>query len=298
MSKWTHKDMPDCMDKKAVVTGANSGLGFYTARALVQKGAEVILACRNLHKAIEAREEIETTCEGCITSVMQLDLSSLASVRKFSEEYAKRYDRLDILINNAGVMAPPYAKTEDGFELQFGTNHLGHFALTGLLINLLLPSRGSRIVTVSSGAHYIGAMDFDTLNWEKNYARWPAYGRSKLANLLFTYELQRKLDRANAGTIAAAAHPGWAATNLQRESLFFRTFNPLFGQKPGQGAWPILYAATAHDVQGGDFFGPGSFFGLRGHPKKTRSSERSYDQTTAGRLWEISEKLTGVHYSL
>jgi NAD(P)-dependent dehydrogenase (short-subunit alcohol dehydrogenase family) len=228
---------------------------------------------------------------------MHLDLASLNSIKAFTAEFKDQHHKLDLLINNAGIMMPPYDKTKDGFEQQFGTNHLGHFALTGLLMKQLLSTPESRIVAVSSSSHWIGKITFDDLNREKNYTPMGAYAQSKLANLLFTYELQRKLDRTNTLTLAAAAHPGWTATNLQRYAFFFRLFNPLFAQKPEPGAWPILYAATADNVRGGDYYGPDGIFEASGHPKKVTSSKRSNDSGTAAKLWQVSEKLTGVKFN-
>ncbi|MBD3345458.1 MAG: SDR family NAD(P)-dependent oxidoreductase [Chitinivibrionales bacterium] len=298
MHKWTHHDISDQTGRITIITGANSGLGFAAASALAQKNATVIMACRNINKGEAAAAKIRALSNDARLSVMKIDLASLSSVRKFADEFKTRFNRIDHLLNNAGVMAPPYSKTSDGFELQFGINHLGHFALTGLVLDLLLKTGNSRIVTMSSGAHYMGSMDFDNLNWGKGYSPWPAYGRSKLANLLFTYQLQRKLESVNTDSKALAAHPGYAATNLQRNSFFFRIFNPLFAQKPEKGAWPMLYAATADNVRGGEYYGPDGLFQLHGHPQKVQSSKESYNQDRAGKLWDISEKLTGISFNI
>jgi NAD(P)-dependent dehydrogenase (short-subunit alcohol dehydrogenase family) len=229
--------------------------------------------------------------------VMQLDLGDLDSVHQFVENFRERYDRLDLLINNAGIMMPPYGKTAQGFETQFGVNHLGHFALTGRLLDLLLRTPHSRVVTVSSTSHRFGQIDFEDLHWEnKDYKRNAAYGQSKLANLLFTYELQRRLETAGKEMLSVAAHPGWTATNLQAHASGIRFFNRFFAQDPPMGALPTLYAATGPDVSGGDYFGPGGFIEMRGHPKVVRSNDRSYDEEAAARLWEVSEDLTGVYY--
>ena len=215
MSKWTTKDIPDQSGKIAIVTGANSGIGFEAAKALAAKGAHVVMACRNMEKGEKAVDDIRAATPAAQLALKQLDLADLGSVRTFAADYQAQHSQLHMLINNAGVMALPYRTTEDGFEMQFGTNHLGHFALTGLLLPTLFATPGSRIVTVSSMAHQMGTIQFDDLGWEKSYSKWRAYGMSKLANLLFTYELQRKLTAAGADTIAVAVHPGYSATNLQ-----------------------------------------------------------------------------------
>lgn len=295
--KWTTKDILDQSGKIAIVTGANTGLGFQDALALARKGAQVILACRNKEKGYAAIEKIKAENPIHKTHFMSLDLSSLDSVRDFSEKFLAKFDRLDLLINNAGVMMPPLSKTADGFELQFGTNHLGHFALTGLLIDLLLSTQGSRVVNLSSMGHRYGKMDFDDLHWErKPYKNIQSYGQSKLANLLFTRELHRRLKARGATTLSVAAHPGWSQTDLQRHSPISRFFNPFFAMSPPQGALPTLYAATARDVAGGEYFGPDGFKELKGYPKRVGMSKAARNDDHAKRLWEISEKLTGVSY--
>jgi NAD(P)-dependent dehydrogenase (short-subunit alcohol dehydrogenase family) len=255
------------------------------------------MACRDLGKANRAADSCRATQPGGTVEVMELDLSDLESVRQFVADFRGRYDRLDLLINNAGIMMPPYGKTAQGFETQIGVNHFGHFGLTGLLLDLLLQTPGSRVVTVSSSSHRFGQIDFEDLHWEnKEYKRNAAYGQSKLANLLFTYELQRKLAAAGRETLAVAAHPGWTATNLQAHAGLFRFLNPFFAQKPPMGALPTLYAATAPDVSGGDYYGPDGFMESRGYPKEVLSNDRSYDEAVAAKLWDVSEELTGVHY--
>ena len=297
MSNWTTNQMPDQNKRVAIVTGANSGLGYETSRALAEKGAIVIMACRNLQNGRAALDKIQSQHPNATLELMMLDVSSLDSVRQFVATFREKYDRLDMLINNAGVMMiPERRETVDGFEMQFGTNHLGHFALTGLLLDILLKTGDARIVSVSSVAHQRGRIDFDDLNAQKSYNPTSAYGQSKLANLLFTYELQRRLEKSGSSCIAAAAHPGWTATNLQRYSGFFRVLNPILGQGIDMGALPTLYAATASDVQGGDYYGPGGFMGMHGYPKKVASSEGSHDRDVAARLWDVSEQLTGVTY--
>lgn len=296
-TNWTTENIPDLTGKIAIVTGANSGIGYETARALAYKGASVVLACRNLDKGEAATRQIVQAHPGAQAELLPLDLSDLASIRRFASEFADHYDRLDLLINNAGIMAIPFGKTADGFELQFGTNHLGHFALTGLLLQLILHTPRARIITVSSGAHRFGEIDFDNLNGEKGYDRGRAYAQSKLANLLFTYELQRRFDGAGVAALAAAAHPGWTETNLQAHWRMVRVLNPLIAQRPEVGALPTLYAATASDVQGGDYYGPNGWQELRGYPTRVRSSARSYDAAVAARLWAVSEELTGVRFA-
>jgi len=293
--KWNSNNIPDQTGRFAVVTGANSGIGYDTALALAAKNATVIVACRNENKGKAAADKMNAANGNSNSIFMPLDLASLKSVRTFAEQYKNKYDRLDLLINNAGVMMPPYTKTEDGFELQFGTNHLGHFALTGLLIDLILKTENSRIVNVSSTAHNWGGINFNDLNSEKKYDKTKAYGQSKIANLYFTYELQRKLAAAGKSTMATAAHPGWTGTNLQQHAGFFRTLNPILSQKPAMGALPTLYAAVG-DAQGGDYFGPKGFMEMRGYPKKVKSNELSYDKEIAAQLWAVSEELTNVKF--
>jgi NAD(P)-dependent dehydrogenase (short-subunit alcohol dehydrogenase family) len=299
MPGWTMKDMPDQTGKVAIVTGANSGIGFEEARGLASKGAQVILACRSQEKGAAAAQRICEEYPDARAEYMPLDLADLSSVRQFAERFTARYDRLDMLINNAGVMAvPELRRTADGFEMQFGTNHLGHFALTGLLLDVLMRTPGARVVTVSSVSHRRGRVDFDNLNAERSYDRWAAYGQSKVANLLFTYELQRRFEAAGADAIATAAHPGWTGTNLQQDAGLIRLFNPVFSMQPEQGALPILYAATAPDAKGGGYYGPGGPGEWRGYPKRVDSTALSHDKAVAKRLWEVSEKLTGVAFGL
>ncbi len=292
---WTTDNIPDQSGKVAIVTGANSGIGYEAARALAHKGATTILACRNEQKGQAAVEQIMNEKPKGTAVLMLLDLGDLDSVRAFADEFQTRYNRLDLLINNAGVMIPPYGKTADGFEQQFGVNHLGHFALTGRLLDLLRRTPKARIVTVSSMMHMRGQINFADLNSEKSYNRSAAYGQSKLANLLFTYELQRKL-AAGANTIAVAAHPGWAATNLQKNSGLINFMNRFLAQSAAMGALPTLRAATDPDVRGGEYYGPGGRFGSVGYPKQVQSNGRSHDQAVAAKLWAISEEMTGVHY--
>jgi len=295
--KWTEDDIGDLSGKVAVVTGANSGIGYETARALAEKGADVVMACRSVQKGNEAADKIRALEPRGSVEVMQLNLADLDSVRQFVEAFNAQHDRLDLLINNAGIMMTPYGKTAQGFEQQFGVNHLGHFALTGLLFERIKETSGSRVVTVSSTYHRLGKIDFDDLHCEeKAYGRQTAYGQSKLANLLFTYELQRKMDRAGLDMVAVAAHPGWSETNLQRHAGLFDFMNRFVAQEAAMGALPTLYAATAPDVRGGDYYGPDGFMERAGHPKKVSSNGRSRDEEVAERLWQVSQDLTGVTY--
>jgi NAD(P)-dependent dehydrogenase (short-subunit alcohol dehydrogenase family) len=301
MPKWTTADIPDQTGRVAVITGANTGLGYETAAALAAKGAHVVLAVRNLDKGKEAVRRIERETPTANVALQELDLTSLESVRTASEQLRSDHDRIDLLINNAGVMWTPKSTTKDGFELQFGTNHLGHFALTGLLLDRLLPVSGSRIVTVSSVGHRILAdIHFDDLQWERRYNRVAAYGQSKLANLLFTYELQRRL-AAHDTTIAAAAHPGGSNTELGRNlpAAVMPVFNlvvPLIAQDADMGALPTLRAATDPAVLGGQYYGPDGFGEQRGYPKVVASTKKSHDADLQRRLWAVSEELTGVVY--
>jgi NAD(P)-dependent dehydrogenase (short-subunit alcohol dehydrogenase family) len=295
-ARWTSDDVPGQQSRVAVVTGANTGLGFETAQVLAERGASVVLAVRNLEKGKEAAARIGAAAPGASVSVQELDLASLDSVRAAASELRAAHPSIDLLICNAGVMYPPKQTTADGFELQFGTNHLGHFALTGLLLDRMLPVPGSRVVTVSSVGHRIRArINFDDLQWERSYSRVGAYGQSKLANLMFTYELQRRLSGAGT-TIAVAAHPGLAATELMRHSPAATVVAPLFSQNAAMGALPVLRAATDPGVLGGQYYGPAGFLGTRGYPELAASSSRSHDEAVQRRLWTVSEELTGVTF--
>lgn len=301
-SHWSTADIPDQAGRVAVVTGANTGLGFETAKALAGAHAHVVIAVRNLDKGKEAATRISAATPGAHIALQRLDLTSLASVRTAAAAVSETYEHIDLLINNAGVMDTPKGTTTDGFELQFGTNHLGHFALTGLLLDRLLATSGSRIVTLSSIAHRMGAaIHFDDLQWEHSYSRAGAYGQSKLANLLFTYELQRRLAVAGVSTIALAAHPGVSNTELLRYSpLALRVMGTMYGRFVGQstamGALPTLRAATDAAAVGGQYYGPGGARETRGWPEVVESSEQSHDVDLQRRLWAASEELTGVTY--
>ncbi|MBI3691213.1 MAG: SDR family NAD(P)-dependent oxidoreductase [Mycolicibacterium aromaticivorans] len=301
--KWTEADVPDQSGRIAIVTGSNTGLGFDTARVLAQHGAQVVMAVRDTAKGEAAAAEIRRAAPTAEATVHKLDLGSLASVREAAAELASTYPRIDLLINNAGVMYPPKQTTADGFELQFGTNHLGHFALTGLLLNNLLPVDGSRVVVVASVAHNIRAkIAFDDLQWERRrYERVASYGQSKLANLMFAYELQRRLAAAGAKTIAVAAHPGVSDTELIRHvpgsSLpGVKLISGLLLNSAEMGALATLRAATDPSVTGGQYYGPDGFRELRGHPKLVSSSKQSHDRDVQQRLWAVSEELTGVKF--
>jgi NAD(P)-dependent dehydrogenase (short-subunit alcohol dehydrogenase family) len=297
--KWNSHNIPDQKGGVTIVTGSSSGIGYETARALAEKNATVIIAVRNLQKGNAAVEKILGQHPNADVKVMELDLANLESIRIFAAEFKKNFNRLDLLINNAGVMMPPYSKTADGFELQFGTNHLGHFALTGLLFDLIRATSGSRIVNVSSGAHNYGDLEFDDLNWEKRpYKKMRAYADSKIANLYFTYELQKRVERNGGNPLVAASHPGWTATELQRHAGLFRFLNNFFSQDITMGALPTLYTAVGADVKGGDYYGPSGWREMKGYPKKVESNELSHNEEIARKLWEISEELTGVKFNL
>ena len=303
--KWAEADVPDQSGRVVVVTGANTGIGYHTAAVLAYCGAHVVLAVRNLEKGNTALSRIVAASPGADVTLQALDLSSLDSVRTAADALRSAYPRIDVLINNAGVMYTPKQVTKDGFEMQFGTNHLGHFALTGLLLDHLLPVRGSRVVTVSSMGHRIRAsIHFDDLQWERRYDRIAAYGQSKLANLLFTYELQRRLSArpgADKSTIAVAAHPGTSNTELARNlpriiKLAADVLGPVLVQSAAMGALPTLRAATDPTVQGGQYYGPDGLGEQRGHPKLVNSSAQSHDEDVQRRLWTVSEELTGVTF--
>jgi NAD(P)-dependent dehydrogenase (short-subunit alcohol dehydrogenase family) len=300
--RWTAAHVPDQTGRVAVITGANTGIGFEAAAVLAGKGAYVVMAVRDLDKGRNAASRITHTDPRARITVQRLDLSSLTSVRAAATEIKAANPRIDLLINNAGVMFTPEGLTSDGVEFQFGTNHLGHFAFTGLLLDTMLPVGGSRVVTISSLAHRVGAStNFGHV--QRPYDRMAAYGRSKLANLLFTYELQRRLSARDAGTIAVVAHPGNARTELFRNSpgwlrIGAKVLAPLVSQSPKMGALPTLRAATDPSVSGGQYYGPGGLAEQRGHPKLVHSSSESHDERLALKLWKVSEELTGVTYPL
>ena len=301
-NRWNSADITDQSGRTVLVTGGNSGLGFHTCRLLAAKGARVLLASRSPQRGRQAGTEILQEIPGAQVETVDLDLADLESVRRCAESLRADLDRLDLLVNNAGVMAIPRQETVQGFERQFGVNHLGHFALTGALLPLLLATPGSRIVNVSSIAHRHGRINFDDLHSRRKYSPFGAYAQSKLANLLFTLELQRRLAGKDADTICVSAHPGFSSTNLQYaaarekgsrfELIVMRVLNALLSQSAEQGALPQLYAAAAPGVRGGDYIGPDGWMQMRGHPKKFRARETAYDQEAAQELWRRSVEMT------
>ncbi|MCT4644894.1 MAG: oxidoreductase [Carboxylicivirga sp.] len=302
--KWTSKDIPEIENKIVIVTGGNIGLGYESVKLLSEKGAEVILACRNKQKGEEAKRKIQALNRDAMVNVMKLDLANLASIREFSSEYKRKYNKLDILLNNAGVMMCPKNETYDGFELQFGTNHLGHFALTGLLFDLLQTTKNSRIVTVSSRAHYSGEIDFNDLMWNNRvYDKALAYAQSKIANLYFTYELQRRIQKSGLSVMSVAAHPGRSNTNLAQH-LGSRTINfliknilmPIMTQSAQTGALAGIRAAVAPEVNGGEYYGPNGKSEKKGYPVIVESNALSHNIQIAERSWDESEKLTGIKF--
>ena len=296
-TNWNTENIPDQKGRVVIVTGATSGLGKEAARVLAGKNARVIMAVRNVNKGEDVAGEIRNEFQNAEVSVRDLDLSSLESIKKFAEGIIKDFERLDILINNAGIMMCPYSKTADGFEIQMGTNHLGHFAMTGQLLPLMKKTEGSRIVVTSSAAHRMGNIDFPDLNWEeRKYNPSKAYGDSKLANLLFTYELADKLGKNGDAPKVTAAHPGWTRTELQRHSGGIRFLNNFFSQGPDMGVLPTLRAAVDPEAKSGDYYGPARFFEMQGYPVKVKSNSRSHDKKAARQLWEYSEKMTGISF--
>jgi NAD(P)-dependent dehydrogenase (short-subunit alcohol dehydrogenase family) len=295
--KWDANQIPDQSGKIIVITGSSSGIGFEAARVLVNKGAKVIIAVRDPVKGNTALDKIKAQNENAEAEYMNIDLADLDSVSSFVNEYKDKFDKLDILINNAGVMIPPYSKTKNGFELQMGTNHFGHFALTIQLLDLIKNTPNPRIVNVASNAHKYGNINFEDLNWEKRkYKAWRAYGDSKIANLYFTFELKNKLKDTNVKV--TAAHPGWTATDLQRHSGIVDYLNRFFAMKPEQGALPTLRAATDEAANSGDYYGPDGFMGMKGYPVKVEPSDLAKDETIAKKLWSVSEELTNNKFEL
>ncbi|MFI5668135.1 oxidoreductase [Streptomyces sp. NPDC051704] len=307
MTGWNAENIPDQSGRTAVVTGANSGIGYVAARELARRGADVVLACRSSARGRAAVVRLRSEVPGAEVEFLPLDLADLASVREFAHVHGQRRTSLDLLVNNAGVMALPYGRTADGFETQFGVNHLGHFALTGLLLpQLLAAAPGARIVTVSSGFHALGDVDLDDPNGDQGYRRWIAYGRSKTANLLFTHELARRLEACGSGIVAAAAHPGYASTNLHAGASRQEGHRPMsrlmglgaavLAQSAASGALPTLYAATAPGVTPDAFYGPR--LGWRGAPARSWRAKWTLDDASGERLWALSQKLTSVPYGI
>lgn len=303
-SKWTFNSIPDLQGKTIIVTGGNSGLGYESVKAFAQKGADVVLACRNPEKGEKAKNEIMQTKPKGQIQVMVIDLMDLSSVKQFAHDFKSMYPKLDVLLNNAGIMATPYFKTKDGFEAQLGTNHLGHFALTGLLLDVLKSTPGSRVVNVSSMAHKSGKMDFDDLMFEKGrkFKTMKAYGQSKLSNLLFTYELQRYFEKNKIESISVAAHPGGSNTRLAghlEDSGFMKIVSKVLRgimQSAAKGALPQIRASVDPNVKGGEYYGPGGIGEIAGYPVLVKSTPASQNMEDARRLWDASEKLTGVTY--
>ena len=298
---WTTEDIPDLSGKVFIVTGANSGIGYEAAREFARKGARTILACRDIAKAQTALDRIQAEIPDAALETMHLDLASLASVRQFAEQFKAGQDRLDVLLNNAGIMMTPYGTTEDGFERQFGTNHLGHFALTGLLMDLVAKTQNARVVNISSNAHYGGELDFSNLMFEggEGYTPNRGYRRSKLANLLFTYELQRRFEAHSINAIAVAAHPGFSNTKLADHLSGVKILRSVLGwvvQSAAMGALPGIRAAVDPDVQGGQYYGPDGIREFRGLPVIVGSNAASQDLADAERLWQVSEELTGISF--
>ena len=295
--KWTLEQIPDQSGRVVIVTGANTGIGYETARPLALRGAQVILACRSREKGEAAAQkiqaEIDTSHGAGRAEFGELDLSSLESIQEFADGFLASHDRLDLLINNAGVMIPPESKTTDGFELQIGVNYFGHFALTGRLLDLVMRTPGSRVVTLSSIAARSGKIEFDSFRGEKPYQARREYSQSKLADLMFTFELQRRLNLAESSTLSTAAHPGWTKTDLQRHSGFMEWLTVFLGMPPAQGALPTLHAAIA-EVEGGAYFGPDGIFEARGHPKPAKIPEAAFDAELGKTLWEAGVEGTGV----
>ncbi len=304
---WTAADIPDLTGKVIVVTGANSGLGLESARVFAQKGAIVVMAVRNLEKGEAAKADILNTAPNATLDVMRIDNADLASVREFAEAFKAKYDRLDVLMNNAGIMAIPRQETKDGFEMQLGVNHLAHFALTGLLLDVIVKTPGARVHNVSSSANYMGSINFDDVMLENDYSRWGAYYQSKLANVFFSYELNKRLQAAGFDTISNSSHPGLVIGNLQAnsvaqsetplEAFFYRVVEPLMAQDISMGILPQLYGSVAEDAKGGVFYGPRTF-NLRGYPAQKKANDAANDAAALKRFWEMSVELTGVTYDL
>jgi NAD(P)-dependent dehydrogenase (short-subunit alcohol dehydrogenase family) len=303
MSKFKLSSMPNQKDKVAVVTGANVGLGYETALGLAIQGAQVILACRDFDKAEKAKQKILKTVPQAILEIILIDLKSLDSVHGFAEEFLVKYERLDFLILNAGIMAPPYSKTKDGFESQMAVNYFSHFLLTNLLFPVLKKTKNARIVSLSSIAHKNGKLNFEDVNSEKSYSSWGAYGQSKLACLMFAYELQRRIEQKNYKILSLAAHPGLSSTNLSQYlpkigQLIFGPVSSLIGQDAKAGAKPTLMAALDPSLKGGEYIGPTGFMEAKGEPGQVKSSDRSHSISDAQRLWKFSEELTGADFNL
>ena len=296
--RWDESKIPDLTGRNIIVTGANSGIGFEAARAMAARGASVVMACRNIEKSAGAFEKVRKESPGDNVDLMRLDLADLSSVREFAGEAREKYPRIDILVNNAGIMVPPYGRTIDGFELQIGTNHLGHFLLTGLLMENIVATPGSRVVTVTSIAHFGGRINFDDINSESGYRRMGAYRQSKLANLLFSYELDRRLKEKDKETISVAVHPGVSSTSLFKIPAWLESIKEALLMSASKGALPTLMGATEPSLKGGEYIGPAGVRQSMGFPAILSSSERSHDKQLALRLWELSEEMTSFRFSI
>lgn len=293
---WTPDAIPDLSGKTVLITGANSGLGLESTRMLAGRDARVVMACRNPDKGEQARDEVRAAHPDALLDLMQVDLADLASVRDFAQEFRQHYGQLDVLMNNAGIMAPPLQHTKDGFEMQFGVNHLAHFALTGLLLDQLETAPDPRIVLISSFAHRMGDIYFDNLNADKWYKRWKFYGQSKLANLMHALELDRRLRADGSSIRAIPVHPGYSATGLQRTVAGGGFFNALFAQSQTKGAYPQVFAATSELAESGTYYGPDGFRELWGLPAEARMRKLAQNEEIADQLWQVSEEMTGVYY--
>lgn len=302
MTLWSKEQIDNLDGKTVIITGGSSGIGFEAARVIASKGAGLTLAVRNAAKGEKAARAIKAAYPGAKVDVMTLDLADLSSIEKFTVQFTEKNDRLDILINNAGVMIPPYRKTRGGFELQFGTNHLGHFALTGRLLPLIMATPHSRVVTISSIATRKGKIDFDNLDGSRGYNRMIFYRQSKLANMMFAIELQHRLERAGSETISVVCHPGISATNIvsmgsgRETGRFIKWLMRIIAQPASQGALPTLYAATHNGLKGGEYIGPDGRGNRRGNPAESDEAARLFDEKVAKKLWEVSERLTGVTF--
>jgi len=295
--KWTTEKISNQRGKVIIVTGATSGLGKQASKILSEKEATVVMGVRNVDKAEEVKKEFLKSNPKASVDILKLELGSLASIKEFANTFLTKYDRLDVLINNAGIMMCPYSKTSDGFEIQMGTNHFGPFALTGLLMPILKETQGARIVSTSSLAHLGGNINFNDIHWEaRKYKTNKAYSDSKIANLYFTYEMARRNKNPSGFPTVVTAHPGWTKTDLLKHSLVLNALNPIFGQTPEMGTLPTLRAATDPSVKSGDFFGPDKMWGMRGHPVLVTSNPLSKDEEMAKTLWKVSEELTNVRY--
>lgn len=299
---FTVQDIPNQVGRTIIITGANAGLGYETTLALAAKGANVVMACRSKSNAEQAMAKIEKLVPAAALSFIELDLTDLQSVRTFAAKFGQKHQRLDLLINNAGVMIPPYTQTKDGFELQMGANYFGHFLLTGLLLDLLKNTPDSRVVSLSSLAHINGAINFSDIHWQHSYSKMKAYQQSKLACLMFALELQSRLQNTTSAPISVAAHPGISPTELSRHipKLVYLAFLPavkMISHSPSKGALPTLMAATQENVVGGDYYGPSGFREMSGSPAKARIARRARNKDLSSKLWDLSEELTGISYT-